>query len=60
MDLTEAECEVVDWIQLVQGQDPVASSCEDDDEILGSVKCGEFLDQVSNYHVLKKEPAQWS
>jgi hypothetical protein len=31
------------------GQGPVAGSCKYGNELLGSIKCGEFLDQLSNF-----------
>jgi hypothetical protein len=34
---------------------PVTGSFEHDDELLGSIKGGEFLDQLSNYQLLEKE-----
>jgi hypothetical protein len=39
MDLKGRGCEGMDWIQLVQDRD--------------SIKFGEFLDQMSNYQLLK-------
>jgi hypothetical protein len=32
----------------------VAGSCEHGNEILDSIKGGEFLDQMSDYYLLKK------
>jgi hypothetical protein len=34
---------------------PVADSCEHGNEHSGSIKCGEFLDYLRNYHLLKKD-----
>ena len=42
MDLQEAGCGGMDWIELAQGQ--VAGNCECSNEPSGSIKCGEFLD----------------
>jgi hypothetical protein len=35
----------------------VVGSCEYSNEPLGSIKDGEFLDYLSNYHLLKKDHA---
>jgi hypothetical protein len=43
MDLKKAECEDMDWIQVVLGQIPVAGSYEYGNELSGSTKGGEFL-----------------
>jgi hypothetical protein len=38
----------MDWINLAQdGQ--VVGSCECNDEHLGSIKCGEFLEQIRKF-----------
>jgi len=37
----------------------VAGSFEHGNETSGSVKCGEFLDQLSSYHLLKNNAAAW-
>jgi hypothetical protein len=34
----------------------VAGSCENGNEPSGSIKGGEFLDQLRGYKILKKEP----
>jgi len=39
---------------------PVAVSCEHGNEPSGSIKGAKFLDQLSNYQLLKKDPAQWN
>jgi len=44
MDLQEVGYEGLDWIQLAQDGDRLVSTCECGNEILGSIKCGEFLD----------------
>ena len=42
------------------GQGQVAETCECGDEPSGSIKCGEFLDQLKTAYLLKKDSAQWS
>ena len=46
LDLQEAGCRSVDWIELAQDREEVAGTCECGNEPAGSVKCGEFLDQL--------------
>jgi len=38
----------------------VAYACECGDEPSGSVKCGEFLDELQASQLLRKDPAPWS
>jgi hypothetical protein len=38
----------------------VAGTCECGNEPSGSIKCGEFLDQLRTGWLLKKDSAQWS
>jgi hypothetical protein len=38
----------------------VAGFCERDNEPSGSIKCGEFLDKLSDYYLVKKTTAPWS
>ena len=38
----------------------VAESCEKGDERAGSTKCGEFLDQLRDYQLLKRDSAPWN
>jgi hypothetical protein len=38
------------------GQGPVTSSCEHGKEASGSIKCGEFTDQLGDYLLVKKNP----
>jgi hypothetical protein len=38
----------------------VAGSCEHDNEPSGSIKGGEFLDQLNDYQDLKDESVPWS
>ena len=45
MDLQEVGCGYMDWIGLAQVRDR-ADTCECSNEPSGSVKCGEFLDQL--------------
>jgi hypothetical protein len=40
--------ESVDWIDLAQDSE-MAGCCEEGNEPSGSVKCGEFLEQLSNF-----------
>ena len=42
------------------GQRQVADACECDNEPWGSVKCGEFLDQLKTSQLLKKDFAPWT
>jgi hypothetical protein len=37
--------------------DPVAISCEDGNESLGSIKGREFIDKLNDYQLLKKNSA---
>ena len=48
----------LDWAGPGQGQ--VADGCECCNEPSGSVKCGEFLDQLQTSQLLKKDSAPWS
>jgi hypothetical protein len=38
----------------------MADPCEHGNEPSGSIKWGEFLDQLSDCYVLKKDSAPWS
>ena len=38
----------------------MADACECGNEPSGSVKCGEFLDQMRTSYLLKKDSAPWS
>jgi hypothetical protein len=38
----------------------MTGACECGNEFLDSIKCGEFLDQMRNGQLLKKDPAPWS
>ena len=48
----------LDWAG--PGQRQVADACECGNEPWGSVKCGEFLDQLQTSQLLKKDSAPWS
>ena len=48
----------LDWAGL--GQRQVADACECGNEPSGSVKYGEFLDQLQTSQLLKKDSAPWS
>ena len=48
----------LDWAG--PGQRQVADACECGNEPSGSVKCGEFLDQLQTNQLLKKDSAPWS
>ena len=38
----------------------MAVTCECSNESLGSIKCGEFVDQLQTGQLLKKDSAPWS
>jgi len=38
----------------------MAGTCKCGNEPLGSIKCGEFLEQLKNGQLLKKDSAAWS
>ena len=42
------------------GQGQVAGTCEYGNELLGSIKCGEFLDQLRTGQLVKNDSAAWS
>ena len=48
----------LDWAD--PGQKQVADACECGNEPLGSMKCGEFLDQLQTGQLLKEDSAPWS
>jgi hypothetical protein len=50
----------VDWINLVQGRDRWQAVVNTVIEPLDSTKCGEFLDLLSDYQLLKKDSNPWS
>ena len=49
----------MDWIELAQHKDSWGT-CECGDELSGSIKCGEFLDQLKTGQLLKKDCGPWS
>jgi hypothetical protein len=57
MHLKTTGCDDMGRIHLAQDQ--VASSCEHDNEPLGSIKDGKFLDGLSDYQPHKDDIAQW-
>ena len=59
MDLQEVRCGVMDQIDLAQGAGQVAGTCECGDELLGSIKCAEFLYQLKTGQLLEKDSAPW-
>ena len=42
------------------GSGQVAGTCECGNEPSGSIKCGEFIDQLRTAYLLKKDSAPWS
>jgi hypothetical protein len=46
MDLPEVGSGSIVWIELAQDRGRVAGACESGNEPSGSIKCGEFLDQL--------------
>jgi hypothetical protein len=53
MDLKDTGCEVEDLDSTGSEQDPVVCSCGQGNEPSGSIKGGEFLDQLRYYQLLK-------
>jgi hypothetical protein len=49
----------MDMIDLAQGRDEVADSCEHANEHYGCINCMEFLLQLRKYQLLKKDSAKW-
>ena len=43
-----------------KGQGQVVGTCDSGNEPLGSIKCGEFLDQLRTGQLLKEDSAEWS
>ena len=60
MDLQEVGCGGYGLDQAGSGQGQVAGTCEYGDEHSGSIKCGEFLDQLKTGQLLNKDCAVWS
>jgi hypothetical protein len=48
MNFGEVGWGVMDWIYLAQDREQLEGSCEHDNEPLGSVKCCETLQQLSD------------
>ena len=44
----------MEWMDLAQGRD----SCKSGNDLSGSIKCGEFLDQMRTGQFLQKDSAQ--
>jgi hypothetical protein len=59
MDLKESEYETVDRSELAQEKSH-AGSCEHGKEPLHSIKCREFLDQLSTYQPLQNGSIPWT
>jgi hypothetical protein len=53
LELEELGSGGMDWIDLAEDMNP-AGACECDNELSGSIKCGEFLD-----YLLRKDSAPW-
>jgi len=49
INLKEIRWEGVDWMHLAQDRDQAVGPCEHDNEPSGSIKSGEFLDQLNDY-----------
>ena len=60
MDIQEVGCGSMDWIELASEQGQMAGTCDCGNEHSGSIKCGEFLDQLRTGQLLKKDSASWS
>jgi hypothetical protein len=43
------------WLRIGTGDD----TCECGGEIIGSIKCGKFLEYLINVYLLKKKSAPW-
>jgi len=60
MDLQEVGCEGMDWIELVQVRDMWRALVNVVMNLRGSIKYGEFLDELRTGWFLKKGCAPWS
>jgi hypothetical protein len=49
-----------DRIHPAQDRDHLGGSCEHDNDSLSFIKGKEFLDQMSDYQLLKKASGRWS
>jgi hypothetical protein len=60
MDLQEVGCGNVDWIGLAQDRDRWRTLGNAVMNLIGSIKCGEFLDCQRNCELPRKDCAAWS
>jgi hypothetical protein len=60
MDLKEIGWEGVDWINLAEDRDEWQPFCEQGNDPLDSIKCLEFIDQLSNCYLLRKDSLPWN
>jgi len=60
MDPKETGQEGMDWIHLAQDRGPMVGSCEHGNEPSDFMKGREFLNQVNDYYLLKKDSAPQS
>ena len=60
MALKQREWDGVEWINVAGGYTELAGCCEHSREPLGSIKCKEFFDYLSNSQLLKKHSAPYS
>jgi hypothetical protein len=56
MDVKEIGCDDVDWIHLAQDRD----HCEFGNEPSGCIICGEFLERLNSWCLLREDSAPWS
>ena len=57
MGLQEVGCGDMDWIELAQDEDRWWALVN---PVMGSIKCGEFLDYLKTSWLLKRDSAPWS
>jgi hypothetical protein len=60
IDLKEILRENMDWIHLGLGEEPVVGSYKHSNEPLGSIKFGEFIDNLSDSLLVKQGSVPWS
>ena len=58
-DIQEVGWDGMDRIDVAQDRNKMAGTYECGNEPSGSIKCGEFLDQLRNGQLLKKDSAAW-